>query len=340
MILRLTIVTLLLTACIDPINFTTPSQEDNTLVIIGFITDQEDQYKVTLTRSARYASITDEEGYNIPESEAIVKIIDNNEKEVVLTETKPKSGVYASPIGSYKGEVGMAYHVSIITTDGKTYESKPEVIKTSASIDTVYYGFKNIEHLNQYNDIIEEEGFQYYTEINFAEKDSYYMYDFEGTFKFPSCYVPDSYLVEKKSLVFDLLAASDFSKANGVHHTLNFMPPNNKYRFKYSYNLKQYALSKEAYTYFKSIKDRLDLSGSLFDPLPAKIVGNVYNTNDKEEVVLGYFGAYGEASKRIFISYPDLPVRIKDAINDFCHSNCYACSRYYGSTTIKPDFWE
>ena len=65
--------------------------------------------------------------------------------------------------------------------------------------------------------------------------------------------------------------------------------------------LQQYSISYDAYKYYKSIKDLIDNNGGLNAPLPSVLIGNLYNTNDKDEIVLGRFTVASGSSKSIYI---------------------------------------
>jgi hypothetical protein len=138
----------------------------------------------------------------------------------------------------------------------------------------------------------------------------------------------------------------------------------NKLYFKYSILIKQYGLTQDAFEYWTSLAKTTEGTGSLFDPLPSQITGNIKNTKDAQELVFGYFSASVEQQKRIFLtpglgSYPGCiapdTLPIADALetralllntvgirfdsvlvtSDFC-ADC----RVQGGVTTKPSFWE
>jgi hypothetical protein len=78
-------------------------------------------------------------------------------------------------------------------------------------------------------------------------------------------------------------------------------------RIKYSVLVKQYALTQEAYQYWESLRKNTESIGTLFDPLPSQLTGNVHNLKNPDEPVIGYVGASTVQEKRIFISREQLP---------------------------------
>jgi hypothetical protein len=75
---------------------------------------------------------------------------------------------------------------------------------------------------------------------------------------------------------------------------------------KYSINVRQYAISEEAYHYWQILQKSTQQTGSIFDPQPAQISGNVSCVNHPEKIVIGFISAGTYAEKRIFINNAEL----------------------------------
>lgn len=69
----------------------------------------------------------------------------------------------------------------------------------------------------------------------------------------------------------------------------------------YSIEAEEYAISNSANTFFQSLKTSSEPSSSLFNPLPSQAQGNIHNSKDASETVLGYVGIADVNRKRIFI---------------------------------------
>ncbi len=65
--------------------------------------------------------------------------------------------------------------------------------------------------------------------------------------------------------------------------------------------IQQYSLSKSAYEYFRVLKDVVENNNGLNAPPPAALIGNMFNTNDANEFVLGRFTAASATKNRLFI---------------------------------------
>jgi hypothetical protein len=71
---------------------------------------------------------------------------------------------------------------------------------------------------------------------------------------------------------------------------------------RYSINVKQYGLTKEAYNYWEIIKKSSQQTGSIFDPQPAQVNGNIHCISNPDEPVIGFVSASYVTEKRIFIN--------------------------------------
>ncbi len=65
--------------------------------------------------------------------------------------------------------------------------------------------------------------------------------------------------------------------------------------------VQQLAISALAYEYLRALKDLVDNNSGLNAPLPAVLVGNLFNPQDPEEFVLGRFTAAASATEQIYI---------------------------------------
>ncbi|MES1214744.1 MAG: DUF4249 family protein, partial [Bacteroidota bacterium] len=60
----------------------------------------------------------------------------------------------------------------------------------------------------------------------------------------------------------------------------------------------QVSLTREAYQFWERYNDQTTRTGSILDPLPASIKGNVFNEADPDDFALGYFSASSVTHKR------------------------------------------
>ena len=83
-------------------------------------------------------------------------------------------------------------------------------------------------------------------------------------------------------------------------------PGSEKLSVLYSINVRQYALSHEAYLFFQKIKKNTEQLGSIFDPQPSDMQGNIHCITNPLETVIGYIDISEEKVQRKYISRDEL----------------------------------
>ncbi|MBR9997942.1 MAG: DUF4249 domain-containing protein [Cyclobacteriaceae bacterium] len=363
---------LLFSRCIE--EFEPPSQDyGNFLVVEAFINKGNEQSDVRLSRSVPL----DTSAW-IPESGARVSIREDTGEEHFLSETA--AGIYQFPEG-FNGQSGISYQISIITSGSRQYESDFVTLRQTPDIDSVHWEYLEKPELGV-------EGLQIYLSTHDPENNTaYYRWYYDETWIFRTPY--DATLIYENGQIRQRLENINTCWKN-VSSTSIFLGnstrldqdvidsyplvyvDNTTERLadRYSINVKQYALSEVAYTYWDELKDLNENLGTLFDPMPFSITGNIHNVNDRNETVLGFFDAAEDKEKRIFISHLEIPAmnifNPYTACNDTLVSyssvgvmisrggymlatvvglsdyllstpTCIDCR--YAGTNIRPDFW-
>ena len=109
--------------------------------------------------------------------------------------------------------------------------------------------------------------------------------------------------------------------------------------------IQQYSLDESAYEYFKVINTQISESGGLNAPPPAALLGNLFNPNDPNDLVLGQFTTAGVSTKSIFIErslISEAPIRPDDPIIVETCATCptqFPCEESATRTSVKPDGW-
>ena len=75
----------------------------------------------------------------------------------------------------------------------------------------------------------------------------------------------------------------------------------------YSVLVKQYGITKEEYEFLDIMKKNTELTGTVFDPQPSQLNGNIECISNPSEPVIGYAGVYSMEQKRIYIRNSQLP---------------------------------
>ena len=75
----------------------------------------------------------------------------------------------------------------------------------------------------------------------------------------------------------------------------------------YSIHIRQYALSRNAYLFYQTIKKNTEQLGSIFDAQPTELTGNIHCVTNPGEIVIGFVDISEEKDKRIFIKNDEVP---------------------------------
>ena len=292
-------------------------------------------------------------------------------------------GVYASQPLSL--QTSTRYRLHIRTFSGKEYASAYVALKTTPPIDSITWD-------------IEANGLQFYVSTQDPQNNTrYYRWEFEETWEYRSAFYSNFEYTDEKlqnrpvgeqintcwrsNTSNEIFLGSSTTLAQDViyRNPVNFTTAaTGKLAFRYSLLMKQYALTREAFEYWQILKKNTESTGSIFDPQPSQLQGNIYCLSNPEEPVIGFVSASTVEEKRAFLQSRDLPYSYRNPDEDYCqldtipnnsnsiintfdnsaflpvlsitgplgivgytysHRNCVDC-REKGGTNQKPDFWQ
>ena len=345
----------LLTACVEQLNFDLDNSDERYLVVDGFITNLNGPHEVRLSYSAPYKNTLDG-GREEPITDAIVTIID----ELGNTYRMFHAGLgkYRSTF-SFKGNVGQQYKLQVKVGE-EIYESSFNKLPQPSSVDDVTYSYVQKEIIE--NDQIKPVwGLEFYADFSFDDNERNYLLDWEGTYIFPTpfyiysgiscengqlgpgtCYTDDS-----DPGWVDVFSYADNNATEAKKIPISFTQVDRRFLIKYSYNVVLYTANEEGFRFHDLVHIQANTGGSVFDPTPSRIEGNMHNINNPDELVLGYFGVFGASSERIFLVPDDIPTDIDGTVPSTCVSPdrdpslwCCSCLEWPNSTSNRPLFWE
>lgn len=116
--------------------------------------------------------------------------------------------------------------------------------------------------------------------------------------------------------------------------------PLNAWYFQHKVHAKvsQLSLSKQAFNFWKALKDQKSAVNSLFQPVTGKIPSNIVQIAGTGSPIEGLFYATGVTSKAVFIERRDVPS--EDIIPEPGLVYAESCLKLFPyATNVKPDFW-
>jgi len=370
--LFLTIATCLWMACRDPYNPPIVQQPNAFLVLDGFInTTPGDTSYITLSRTR---NLSDSAQFS-PEAHAAVTVEAEGGQRFNLLEKG--NGRYYLPPQLFTA--GRKYRLDIRTFSGSEYASEFVEAKTTPPIDSVTWRKDNDVNI-------------YVFTHDPANNTRYYRWDYTETWEYDAFYdsnigwdnnTVSLYYLDSSQLTFQCFRqarSSDIAIATTANLTQDIVDSQRvatvaagteKIAFRYSIEVSQFGLTKEAFEYWQLLKKNSNQLGTLFDPQPSQITGNLKCLTNPEEPVIGFISFSSVSKKRIFIrgaevapwGYPSEertcatrvipPDSAIYYLQDGKYSPAYYVSggglavapqhcvdcRTKGGTTTKPSFW-
>lgn len=360
-------------ACVDRLDFNPEGQDQGIVIVDGYISDEQGPYTIKLFQSSDVEGVLN--SYK-PILAKQVMISDNEGAEEVLT--YKGDGIYETASNGIQGKVGNKYHILIELFDGTIFESIPEEILPTGTIDNIYYQFESNQPINgppQY-------GFRVFMDATSSPSGGYARFRYTGVFSlqtypelnrfFCNCcrapgppaplpcsgfilganglqYVGEctcciSYISEreKKPHLNDnpILTNGTFKKVEMGYVDFNeYSFSRNRYMLK----VEQMSLTRSAYEYWKIFRDQKEGSTSLFQPAFGRATTNMRSTNSNIPIG-GFFYATSIHKKVAFINgREDAPIKVPQYRIQPPQENCGLWSTgeqiFLNSSVVKPPEW-
>lgn len=294
---------LLLTTCVEP--YPLPKLEANSQILIvdAFLNATANEVSVRLSRSV---NLNDEVG-STPQQAATVVVEQEGGGSITLFEQQP--GLYYAPIAS---DLTKRYRLRV-EANGERYLSSFETVYSTPTIDSLTWTPKedgisvNVNAhdptgQSKYYFWTYEETWEYRAafQSNFKFENGNYIYRLpeEDIYK---CYM-DRSSNEIMIGTTNRLAEDIISQFSVVTLPLR----SEKLNYNYSIHVKQITISQSAYDFWQQLKRNTESLGTLFDPQPSQITGNMSAENGSGQVI-GYFYASTLAQERLTLTLEDLP---------------------------------
>ncbi len=355
-------------SCKKPYEPPEVSANNNFLVVNGVINGSAGGE--TIISLSRSRSLVDTVVF-IPEKGAQV-FIESNQNEQYTVLEKADGDYKTSPLSLLPSK---QYRLRIKTADGKEYVSEFVDMLQTPAIDSV--NWKQDEDVTIFVNTHDGQNKTRYYRWDFIETWEYHTV-FDSILKFENGEVKFRDPSEYTFACYDSAAANNILVNSTVKLTedvvsgfpIAIIPRNSpKISVKYSILVKQFALTPKAFEYWDILKKNSEDLGGLFDAQPAQLFGNIHNTSNLKEPVIGYITASEIKEHRIFIresevqkeaSQPECnefavsPGEAAQYLKDPAFAPAYnitggglviakvACvdCRLGGGTTKKPGFWQ
>ncbi|WP_317174486.1 DUF4249 domain-containing protein [Aquiflexum lacus] len=287
------------------------------LNVEGYITTIPKAHQIKLSQAEKFGP--EFVGLGRPVTSATVLIKDDLGSVENLVEVG--SGYYAtSP--DFAAVVGRSYNLEIYLLDGSRYVSLSETAMPVPEVDSVTYHSVRTVTTDRLNDEIGVRVMAHFQDP--PDVENYYFWNvLESDFVLIT--EPELYLLpfdhptnprgpapkdccakcfhKDKPKPTNIITVSDVD-FDGIYQNRRIAyVRDDGLRFKETYRLdiQHLSVSAETYRFLKLIDQQLSLTGSVFDPPPANIRGNIISLNDRDEQALGHFFVSDERFLRVYI---------------------------------------
>ena len=342
---------LLLTSCIDPFDFDV-DREGRQLVVYGHIDDGEKEFYVQLSRTTELPQVFQ------PFDGARITLHDDLGNEGKFYSGNDE-GKYYYNRNSMPISAGRSYFIRIRTADSKIYESIPQKIPVQEVSTEVLVSYDQIQvNSGSFNAVVPKNVMQVsasttlpnslspiYIRYQTIQLFAFFPTDFPDFFNSipPPCYVnrivdPSNISIVSTQNIAGNEVPAIFLGQNEIDYA--FLAKN-------IISVETHVISRDAYEYWNKVRTILNNSGSIFDIPAASIKGNVFNTKDPDEEVLGLFEVSKYHVSRVLTWREDFPYRVPDdpclydparPFDDYPRE-CIRCVELDGSGYQRPDYY-
>ena len=242
---------------------------------------------------------------------------------------------YRTPEG-FRGEIGRTYTLEITTADGEVYRSEPQLMRETPVIDSLTLEFTILPSLGS----APASGVRVFSTFQDPVGEDYYFWKVNGIYRINTeddrerqTVIPgagrcclfdpvddglDDCWILESDIMGNEIALSDRFFDGQRQTQLIGLVEDDGLRFanesvadaqQYYVEVEQYSMSREAFLFNERIASLQEIDGEIFDPPPLSIRGNVFNVENTDEPVVGFFGAYSVTVASGFISRDILEFR-------------------------------
>lgn len=348
---------LLFANCVKEIDFSSPSADQDDLVITGRLTNLEEPQILRLTRPGNY----DKQRFEPVRGATVTLSDDQGHSWQYLEFDRPDTlHFYHLPDGVH-GEVGRAYTLDVQLANGKRYSTTAQVLPVPVPLDSVTVKGEMLDVIRTNGQVVQE---PYLAVTAHTHTPS----DGRGGYVRWDCYAVQLFFEIEK--IYDPISPNQrtcfltfyFNQQNAVQRNLSDLQPGaplslsigsrrvDQYvQWRSCFNGYQLTTSKEAFDYWKKVEQLLSQNGTIFDTPPAPIPGNLLRDGDPNQPALGFFEVCGADVRRVFYYNGNAGPEYVSA-PAYCgydwsrwppvnHPECDDCRTLKNSTQTPPWYW-
>jgi Domain of unknown function (DUF4249) len=285
---------LVLSSCLDEIKLAQPDRIER-IIVEGGITDNSNENFLRLS----YSDAVGAPKRVLPTSGVYVEIRTAKGQKYTMRADPQGSGLFTAENGKLNGIGGESYALYIKLPDGREYQSEFQSMPLAVPI-------KNLNYDSQESPSV---GYQVSLDIDDPKAtENYYRWVSEGfhirqasgvKIGFGDNYCCKTCWVKIKNEKLNILSDQNFNGKTIKNRPVFFSPYYGIGMHKI--NVKQFNINRQAYQYYTKLKSQLNRSGSIFDPLPATVRGNIVNLKDSDDTALGFFEVSSVSKKQLDI---------------------------------------
>ena len=340
---------LLFCSCITPYDAKVKESVPR-IVVEGLITDQPGPHRVRITRTGAFTNNPD--GFTEGVEKAMVYATDDAGDRIDFQGFGGGNYLTASGV---RGVVGRSYTLNIRLADGRTYVSEPDLLRRVPPVDSIYSEYDPaVKKFNVYVDITDSpvpgEGYLWkwtnYESVSICEPSNPIPNTGNPAGQSPCLPCCTRCWNISRCIGCVNIAGDQYVNGNQIkRQPITTVPYNSLSR--YYLMVEQRSLSPEAYRFWNAVKLQSGGTAGPFDAPPAPVRGNIANTGDAGEKVLGFFGASGVLFRQYWVIRSGIAENPVIPAPQFCPAEtgpppqCAPCTEQGGSrTTSAPPNWD
>jgi len=355
-------------SCVDPIEFDIPPPQLQT-VVEGFISDNPGPYTLLVSEGF---SLDAQAPQSNPVSNLQITLIDDLGLTEAYVEIEP--GMYQTS-GDIQGELDRSYHIRIETPEGDIFESEPDMIRPTGSLDDITFEYEaRIVETNVTT--LPADVFNIYVDGNAGPlEESYTRWKFKGTYEVFT--YPELHLIYIPTYtpIVDPLPCSGYVTVGCIGATKirqigpcecctcypnqfedkpqlsdNLLVDNGEFRNikvaevpinnetfynKFLVEVEQMSMTRDAFEFFRLVRSQREDASSFFQPTFGEILGNIKPVNNDKSII-GFFWGTSIDTRSQFIYRDDIPYPVVPI--DVRMNRCD--EEFPFSSLVKPDGWD